>query len=218
MVISAEKFSKGEFTEKIKRTDTLEINSLADSLNAMAKQLDEKIKMITIQKNENDAILSSMSEGLIATNQLNKIIKINNQFKNLFDIVDGDQGTDIRSVIKNDDFLEFYKRLVNQNKSQKIEATIDSINKKTILCSGTMLKNQYGNFIRSESKNAASGLGKKIKVNLSKIALSITLVAVYSIPIFAVAINETPFATLIVGFISATFISFLLSNIIITIF
>ena len=147
MVISAEKFSKGEFTEKIKRTDTLEINSLADSLNAMAKQLDEKIKMITIQKNENDAILSSMSEGLIATNQLNKIIKINNQFKNLFDIVDGDQGTDIRSVIKNDDFLEFYKRLVNQNKSQKIEATIDSINKKTILCSGTMLKNQYGNFI-----------------------------------------------------------------------
>ena len=29
-------------------------------------------------------------------------------------------------------------------------------------------KNEYGNFIRSESKNAASGLGKEIKVNLSK--------------------------------------------------
>ena len=29
-------------------------------------------------------------------------------------------------------------------------------------------KNEYGNFIRSESKNAASGLGKEIKINLSK--------------------------------------------------
>ena len=29
-------------------------------------------------------------------------------------------------------------------------------------------KNEYGNFIRSESANAASGLGKKIKINLSK--------------------------------------------------
>ena len=29
-------------------------------------------------------------------------------------------------------------------------------------------KNEYGNFIRSVSKNAASGLGKEIKINLSK--------------------------------------------------
>ena len=29
-------------------------------------------------------------------------------------------------------------------------------------------KNEYGNFIRSESKNAASGLGKEIKIDLSK--------------------------------------------------
>ena len=29
-------------------------------------------------------------------------------------------------------------------------------------------KNEYGNFIRSESENAASGLGKEIKINLSK--------------------------------------------------
>ena len=29
-------------------------------------------------------------------------------------------------------------------------------------------KNEYGNYIRSESTNAASGLGKEIKINLSK--------------------------------------------------
>ena len=29
-------------------------------------------------------------------------------------------------------------------------------------------KNEYGNFIRSESENSASGLGKEIKINLSK--------------------------------------------------
>ena len=32
----------------------------------------------------------------------------------------------------------------------------------------TLGKNKYGNFIRSESENAASGLGKEVKVNLTK--------------------------------------------------
>ena len=32
----------------------------------------------------------------------------------------------------------------------------------------TLGKNEYGNFIRSESENAASGLGKEIKINLLK--------------------------------------------------
>ena len=32
----------------------------------------------------------------------------------------------------------------------------------------TLGKNEYGNFIRSESENAASGLGKEIEINLSK--------------------------------------------------
>ena len=57
-----------------------------------------------------------------------------------------------------------------------------------------------GNLPLSNVNSFSSDKGSiSIKANLSKIALSITLVAVYSIPIFAVAINETPFATLIVG-------------------
>ena len=61
MVVTAKEFAKGDFSDKIKSSNILEINSLASSLNLMRKQLNERIKLITIQKNENDAILTSLS-------------------------------------------------------------------------------------------------------------------------------------------------------------
>ena len=57
-----------------------------------------------------------------------------------------------------------------------------------------------GNFPRNKVYSSVSLKGVISKIaNLSNNALSITLVEVYSTPTFAVAINETPFATLIVG-------------------
>ena len=77
MANTAERFSEEDFSTKIKSYNILEVDRLGESLNSMAKKLDQRIRTITIEKNENDAILSSMIEGVIATNQLNEVIKIN---------------------------------------------------------------------------------------------------------------------------------------------
>ena len=98
----------------------------------MAKQLDERIKMITIQKNETDAILSSMSEGLIATNQLNKIIKINDYARDFFNLKGRVVGVDIRTVITDNNFVKFYNHLDNQNNTKKIEVSIDDLYNRVI--------------------------------------------------------------------------------------
>ena len=110
MVYTAERFSKEDFSNKIKPSKIYEINSLAKSLNLMAEKLNERIRAITIQKNENDAILISMSEGVIATNRLSEIIKVNDYLVKLFDLKDNIIGFDVRTIIRNQQFLDFYNR------------------------------------------------------------------------------------------------------------
>ena len=147
MVVNAMAFSKGEFQSRIKSSNTIEINSLAKSLNIMATQLDERIKLITLQKNENDAILASMAEGLVAVDYSNKIIKTNDFFRDLFELKGRAVGLDINTVIKDKKFLKFYKDLTDYKNIDNKEVTIDNIKNKTILCSATMLKDQEDNFI-----------------------------------------------------------------------
>jgi len=147
MVVNAMAFSKGEFQSRIKSSNTIEINSLAKSLNIMATQLDERIKLITLQKNENDAILASMAEGLVAVDYSNKIIKTNDFFRDLFELKGRAVGLDINNVIIDKKFLKFYKDLTNHKNIDNKEVTIDNIKNKTILCSATMLKDQEDNFI-----------------------------------------------------------------------
>ena len=147
MVVNAMAFSKGEFQSRIKSSNTIEINSLAKSLNIMATQLDERIKLITLQKNENDAILASMAEGLVAVDYSNKIIKTNDFFRDLFELKGRAVGLDINNVIIDKKFLKFYEDLTNHKNIDNKEVTIDNIKNKTILCSATMLKDQEDNFM-----------------------------------------------------------------------
>jgi len=60
MKLGAERFAKGELNFKLPVPNTEEIGALAESLNLMARQLDERIKTIVNQRNEQEAVFSSM--------------------------------------------------------------------------------------------------------------------------------------------------------------
>jgi len=60
----AEHFARGDLHHRLEVPPSNEIGFLAESLNAMAAQLDERIRTISAQKNEQQAVLSSMIEGL----------------------------------------------------------------------------------------------------------------------------------------------------------
>ena len=144
---TAKNYSNQDFSTKIRSYNILEIDRLGESLNLMAKKLDDRMRITSIEKNENDAILSSMNEGVIATNQLNEVIKINDSCLKVFNIKNTVIGVDIRNVIDNKDFLDFYNQIINIKSPQKIETTIYNVNQKTILCYGTALKDKYENII-----------------------------------------------------------------------
>jgi two-component system phosphate regulon sensor histidine kinase PhoR len=66
MELGAERFAFGDFSRKIETPLAPELAGLADALNRMANQLGEKIHTITLQRNEQEAILTSLRESVIA--------------------------------------------------------------------------------------------------------------------------------------------------------
>ena len=82
----AERFAKGDFSRKIEVPVIEELSVLATALNKMADQLHERILTITRQRNEQEAILAGMTDGVIVIDLSEHIIFVNNAAGGMFGI------------------------------------------------------------------------------------------------------------------------------------
>jgi two-component system phosphate regulon sensor histidine kinase PhoR len=73
----AEAFGRGQLGRRIEPMPTAELADLAESLNRMAMQLDSRIAEITRQRNEREAILESMREGVLAIDDAEHVLSLN---------------------------------------------------------------------------------------------------------------------------------------------
>jgi len=73
----AERFARGDLGFRLPVPATRELESLALALNHMATELHDRINTITEQRNELDAVLSSMVEGVIALDMDGRVINLN---------------------------------------------------------------------------------------------------------------------------------------------
>ena len=86
MEAGARRFAKGKLKMRMPPSKISELGSLADSLNQMADEIFKRIRTITQQKNEQLAILSSMTEGVIAVDQESKLLSLNRAAEHMFGI------------------------------------------------------------------------------------------------------------------------------------
>jgi two-component system phosphate regulon sensor histidine kinase PhoR len=71
------RFARGDLNRKLPIPPTAELASLAEALNYMADQLQNQITSLTRQGKELEAILSSMTEGVLAVDAQGRLITIN---------------------------------------------------------------------------------------------------------------------------------------------
>ena len=90
MTKSAMQFSRGDFSERMlplaKKTASLEVVTLAGSMDRMAELLDEKIQVIVTHRNQLETVFSSMVEAVIAIDTEEKVISINDAAAQLFGV------------------------------------------------------------------------------------------------------------------------------------
>jgi len=106
----AEYFAKGQLSYRLPVFASSETQLLARTMNDMAASLDERMHTIIGQKNELEAVLSSMIEGVMAVDLEEKIISINHTAARMFlrnpsELI----NRSVQETIRNPDFQRFVR-------------------------------------------------------------------------------------------------------------
>ncbi|HOT73039.1 MAG TPA: ATP-binding protein [Anaerohalosphaeraceae bacterium] len=107
----AKQFASGNLTYRLPLFKTREVAFLAKALNHMASELAERIETITLQRNEQQAVLASMNEGVLALDLQNRCISMNNAARCLLQVsVPNPAGRTANEMVRNTQFQEFIRR------------------------------------------------------------------------------------------------------------
>jgi len=117
------RFAHGDFKEKIVVAGSAEIVVLAQAMNRMALQLDERMRVVLGKSNELETVLSSMTEGVIAVDLDEKVLYMNGAAQKQLDIEQYDvQGKGLLEVVRNIELLRFIQHTLSQD--EQTEKTI----------------------------------------------------------------------------------------------
>ncbi len=117
---TAQEFAKGELDLRVPEPSTTELAQLAETLNRMAGQLHSRIRMVTDQRNQLEAVLSSMVEGVLAIDVSGRIVSINRAAASLLQLQTEDlQGRNIEEVVRNVDLQDFLRRTLESEEPQE---------------------------------------------------------------------------------------------------
>ena len=139
---SAESIARGDWKEQLSaNSDSVEISALSNALNQMALQLEDRIKTITNQSNESEAVLSSMVEGVLAVDAAENIIRLNKAAGKLLEIKpDSAEGRPIHEVVRNSLLREFIERTLSGIENVETDLTIGNQNEIFLQAHGAVLK------------------------------------------------------------------------------
>ncbi len=141
----AQKIASGDLTARIKVSESAEIEGVADAMNVMAGQLDDRIRTITRQRNEQDVILASMIEGVIAVDLDERLLIVNRAASELLQIdPESARGRTIQEVIRNTDLLRLIDRTLSTKSATEGEVAISGTTEQTLQAHGTLLSDQAG--------------------------------------------------------------------------
>lgn len=134
MTKGAKRFSQGDMGHKLHIPKSREMAALALAMNSMASRLDDKIKTTIRQKNELDAVLSSMQEGVIALDHKKRIISINPSAAEIFSVQpDKVRGGGIEEAIRNHALHKFIADAGAQQEPIEQDITVYDNNSKRIV-------------------------------------------------------------------------------------
>ncbi len=103
--------AKGDLTYRLPVADSEEIGSLAEAINFMSAELADRIRIVTQQRNEQEAILASMIEGVVAVDGGDRLINLNRTAGTLLNVrPEQALGRPIHEVVRNSQLLRLLEK------------------------------------------------------------------------------------------------------------
>ncbi|MDD5676447.1 MAG: ATP-binding protein [Kiritimatiellae bacterium] len=137
----AERIARGDLEARVARPDSEELGDLARTLNQMAEQLSERLSTITRQRNEQEAVLTSMMEGVLAVDRDECILHLNHAAARLLDLApEQARGRSIQEAVRNRDLQAFIGATLAGTGSAEGEIVIYGNEERCLQLHGTALK------------------------------------------------------------------------------
>ncbi len=128
MKSAAEQLTRGRIDQLLRvesENMSVEMTGLANAINHMAAQINRRVRVIIQQRNELEAVFSSMADAVVAIDAEKKIIRMNQAAASLFalssDVV---KGKGVQGVIRNPYILEMVDFALNHNQQQEQKVTL----------------------------------------------------------------------------------------------
>lgn len=118
MKVQAQRLAKGDFSSRVQLSsnDSIESEQLGQAFNEIAIQLNQRIEIILNQRNEQEAVFSSMVEGVVAIDSNEKILRINQAAYNILKISERNiEGEKLKNVIDNAELHNLILFAMQQN-------------------------------------------------------------------------------------------------------
>ena len=147
MESGALRFASGESTQRLVIPKAKELAGLAETLNRTGILLQGRINIITKQRNELEALLSSMAEGVLAFDTNERLLNINQAAADILEVdAAKSQGRLLQEVIRNPNLLSIIQSMLCDKENIQCEITFKK-GLSILQVLGTMLKDAEGNEI-----------------------------------------------------------------------
>jgi len=120
-----ERMERGEFGARLEPESADEIGQLARTLNRVQERLEITIDSLTAQRNQRDAILSSMVEGLIAVDGSDRVLLINAAAREVLGMgLEDGRGRTLLEVVRIPQLVQFVDEVRTSPQALGVELVI----------------------------------------------------------------------------------------------
>ena len=145
----ADRFAEGDLHVRLPVPETQELATLAEAMNEMGAQLDERLRTILEERNEHQAILASMTEGVIAVDTQECLLRMNKGATQMLGVKPGAlAGQSIQEAVRNAALQKFVSTVLEGSEPVEEEIAVAHDDGDRILqAHGTALRDARGNRI-----------------------------------------------------------------------
>jgi two-component system, OmpR family, phosphate regulon sensor histidine kinase PhoR len=142
---AAERLSSGKFGERLWMSESREMAEAAEAFNAMADKLALSVSSLNRRNNEQEAVLTSMVEGVLAVDTDHRVISVNAAAAKLLEATPREiEGRGLQEVIRNADLRRFVTNALACDHPVEGNLILRSARDRVLQANGTALRDAYG--------------------------------------------------------------------------
>jgi two-component system phosphate regulon sensor histidine kinase PhoR len=148
MTRAAQQFSEGDLNLRIDPSGPREFCELAVAMNQMAGQLGERIDTISRERNQRDAILGSMEEGVVALDESGRVIEVNPAAAEILGFDAGTaRGRLLHEIVRQRELLDFVDAALSAKEPGRRDVVLRKDTDKHLHVNGAILRDVDGKTI-----------------------------------------------------------------------